>query len=52
MKRQKGELAHEHVVIVFVIMIFGSIMFGKWSDNQKKIACFEAAKTNHNLKCE
>ena len=43
-------------IAVMVVGLFGTMFAGiaidKYSQAQVKIACYEAAKTNQNLKCE
>lgn len=40
------------VVITFFIMSFGGMALDGYEKHQEKIACYEAAKTNTNLKCD
>jgi hypothetical protein len=44
------------IIVTFLILTFGGIQLNNYDtrrENTKvKIACYEAAKTNQNLKCE
>jgi hypothetical protein len=40
------------IVVTFLIVTFGAMSLREYEQNQTKIACYEAAKTNTNLKCQ
>lgn len=54
MKAQKGEIEIGLLMAIAVIACVGSFFgyLSERSEDQVKIACYEAAKVNTNLKCD
>lgn len=40
------------IVVTFFIVTFGGMALNDYEKHQEKITCYEAAKTNTNLKCD